>query len=113
FWLRGHAGSGKSALATTIARHFDTGNERCLGSSFFFDKAIPRRARDVLWKISRDLAGFNPLFRKALVGILTAQPDLKETSSISRQFEKLILEPARMASFSGSILIVIDALDEC
>ncbi|KZS88473.1 hypothetical protein SISNIDRAFT_490073 [Sistotremastrum niveocremeum HHB9708] len=113
FWLRGHAGSGKSALATTIARHFDTGNERCLGSSFFFDKAIPRRARDVLWKISRDLAGLNPLFRKALVGILTAQPDLKETSSIPRQFEKLILEPARMADFSGSILIVIDALDEC
>ncbi|KZS88472.1 WD40 repeat-like protein, partial [Sistotremastrum niveocremeum HHB9708] len=113
FWLLGHAGSGKSALAHTIAKQFHERN--CLGSSFFFDasNAVTRRAEDLFSTIARNLAGLIPSYREALVDVIEKSADLSSTLSVRRQFEELILNPAHKAKYEGNILIVVDALDEC
>src|SRR4051794_23062056 len=64
-WLSGLAGTGKSAIAHTVARVFD--ELRRLGSSFFFDVSIQQRHIDRLFSsISVDLADLDPEWRKSL-----------------------------------------------
>ncbi|KZT40432.1 WD40 repeat-like protein [Sistotremastrum suecicum HHB10207 ss-3] len=113
FWLKGFAGSGKSAVAHTIAHRFHSGKR--LGSSYIFDEsqATERRADTVFSKISRDLAAISDGWKDSLGKIIKNSPDLRHTPSVRRQFEELILGPARDVMFIGPILIVIDALDEC
>ncbi|KZS91853.1 WD40 repeat-like protein, partial [Sistotremastrum niveocremeum HHB9708] len=113
FWLKGFAGSGKSAVAHTIAHRFHSGKR--LGSSYIFDEshATERRADTVFSKISRDLAAISDGWKDSLGKIIKNSPDLRHTSSVRRQFEELILAPAKDVVFIGPILIVIDALDEC
>ncbi|KZT40292.1 hypothetical protein SISSUDRAFT_1018996 [Sistotremastrum suecicum HHB10207 ss-3] len=117
FWMKGFAGSGKSAVAHTIANLFHTGKR--LGcqhwSSFIFDEshAVERRADRVFSKISRDLAAVSDSWKSALGKIIQDSPDLRHTPSVRRQFEELVLAPAKEVVFIGPILIVIDALDEC
>ncbi|KZT38410.1 WD40 repeat-like protein [Sistotremastrum suecicum HHB10207 ss-3] len=112
-WLKGFAGSGKSAIAHTSAHLFSP--SRRLGSSFIFDasRASERRAEIVFRTISRDLAGVNRQWKTCLTKIIRENPDLRHTSSVRRQFEHLLLAPALQLEFIGPILIVIDALDEC
>ncbi|KZS91859.1 hypothetical protein SISNIDRAFT_397550, partial [Sistotremastrum niveocremeum HHB9708] len=113
FWMKGFAGSGKSAVAHTIAHRFHSGKR--LGSSYIFDEshAVDRRADTVFSKISRDLAAISDSWKSALGKIIQDSPDLRHTPSVRRQFEELILAPAKDVMFIGPILIVIDALDEC
>ncbi|KZT31350.1 hypothetical protein SISSUDRAFT_1103569, partial [Sistotremastrum suecicum HHB10207 ss-3] len=113
FWMKGFAGSGKSAVAHTLADRFHTGKR--LGSSYIFDEshAVERRADNVFSKISRDLAAISEGWRSSLGNIIQNSPDLRHTPSVRRQFEELILAPAKEVVFIGPILIVIDALDEC
>ncbi|KZS95329.1 WD40 repeat-like protein, partial [Sistotremastrum niveocremeum HHB9708] len=112
-WLKGFAGSGKSAIAHTSAHLFSP--SRRLGSSFIFDasRTSERRAEVVFRTISRDLAGVNRQWKTCLTKIIRENPDLRHTSSVRRQFEQLLLAPALQLEFIGPILIVIDALDEC
>ncbi|KZT31837.1 hypothetical protein SISSUDRAFT_1067423 [Sistotremastrum suecicum HHB10207 ss-3] len=113
FWLKGFAGSGKSAVAHTIAHRFHSGKR--LGSSYIFDEshAAERRADTIFSKISRDLAAISDDWKSSLGKIIKNSPDLRHTPSVRRQFEELILGPAKDVVFIGPILIVIDALDEC
>ncbi|KZS88516.1 WD40 repeat-like protein [Sistotremastrum niveocremeum HHB9708] len=113
FWLKGFAGLGKSALANAVADRFTKGKR--LGSSFMFDQsnADKRRAEAVFSKISRDIAGHLPVWKQALGFIIQEHPDLRESPSVRRQFEELILRPAWSVTLTGPLLVVIDALDEC
>ncbi|KZT34382.1 WD40 repeat-like protein [Sistotremastrum suecicum HHB10207 ss-3] len=113
FWLNGFAGSGKSAIAHTVANLFSSGKR--LGGTYIFDAshATERRADTVFSKISRDLAGMSNDWKKALGAVVQESPELRHTPSVRRQFDELILRPAKEMTFVGPILIVIDALDEC
>ncbi|KAI6003150.1 hypothetical protein EDD15DRAFT_2157457 [Pisolithus albus] len=113
-WLHGQAGRGKSAIAHTIASWFkDTGG---LGSCFCFarDRQGEHREEKMLTTIARDLAGHYPVFRRALAHALAEDHTLKTTPDLSQQWQKLILEPLSRAKggIVGSVVVVIDALDE-
>ncbi|KZT35606.1 WD40 repeat-like protein [Sistotremastrum suecicum HHB10207 ss-3] len=111
-WLSGVAGSGKSAIAHTVAANLAAIGR--LGSAFFFDeaRANEQNAAAIFPHISRDLAEAIPQWKKALDPIIQ-NTRIRRTSSVKDQFEHLILHPARECKFIGPILIVIDALDEC
>ncbi|KIO07954.1 hypothetical protein M404DRAFT_378001 [Pisolithus tinctorius Marx 270] len=114
FWLYGQAGRGKSAIAHTISLWLkDTGG---FGSCFCFarDRQAERREEKIFTTIARDLADRDRTFRRALADILGEDHSLKTTSDVTLQWEKLILEPLSKASSTiiGSMIVVIDALDE-
>lgn len=111
FWLNGLAGSGKSAIAQTVAeRCFANGT---LGASFFCSSGANLKGQDkfntIFPSLAYQLAYQYPDFRSTLVPHLRFNPGI-EYESLSRQVEKLIVEPLQSANIK--IVIVIDALDE-
>jgi len=114
FWLSGQAGKGKSAIAHTVAAWAD--GLGVLGSCFCFarDRQAERRHEKMFTTIARDLAGRDPFLRRALAGAISADPSLKSTADIERQWRRLVLEPLSKVSADTlrTMVVVIDALDE-
>lgn len=113
FWLYGVAGSGKSAIARTIGEQFD-GIDR-LGCFFFFvkEESLARPVNRLFSTISRNIADLVPEWRQALSATLKkGSKAMRTTSSISAQFNRFILQPARKINATRRIVVVIDALDE-
>ena len=114
FCLHGTAGSGKSAIAHTIAHRFETLGR--LGSFFCFDRnrAAERRHEKIFATIAQDLADCDPQLRKALAAAVRHKTSLRNTPDVLRQWQELIVQPAKAMSdaMAGPIIIVIDALDE-
>ncbi|KZT41000.1 hypothetical protein SISSUDRAFT_383383 [Sistotremastrum suecicum HHB10207 ss-3] len=118
FWLRGVAGSGKSAISHSIAHRFD--QTKRLGCSFFFPENLenankkrgPRlTAEYVVRNVVTGLSNLIDQFRKSVVDKAT-QRELRQTDSITRQFEELFRDPSADVQFVGPFLIVIDGLDK-
>ena len=111
--LTGVAGSGKSAVAHSIARLYD-GQER-LGSSYCFSSAdvVKRNPENLFSTIGRDLADRDPHYRSAMWGVLKNNRALRMSTSPAEQVNRLIIEPSQHLHAVGPIVIVIDALDEC
>ena len=110
FWLNGLAGTGKSTIAQTFAE--TTFADGKLGASFFCSRDFMDRnnLQMIFPTLSFQLAYRYPLFRRELLRILKATPDVGRESLCS-QMEKLIVGPLRATSITT--LIIIDALDEC
>ncbi|KZT54162.1 WD40 repeat-like protein [Calocera cornea HHB12733] len=108
-FLMGPAGTGKSTIAHTIAFQFDTMKQ--LGSSFCFN-ASTRKPESLSRNVARNLATFHPAFKAALWESVGGDTFLCTTNDLDMQFDKFILEPAQALAMSGTIIIVIDALDE-
>ncbi|THG93876.1 hypothetical protein EW026_g7475 [Hermanssonia centrifuga] len=106
--LTGEAGTGKSAIACSVAVEF-----AALGCSFGFKRGIAERCNslNLFPTIARDLAHFDDSFRRALCAGVGNDKALQTTSSLEVQFQHFIKNP--MAGISRPILVVIDALDEC
>ena len=110
FWLNGLAGTGKSTITQTVAETaFADGR---LGASFFCSRDFADRSnlQAIFPTIAFQLAYQYPLFRKELLCVLKARPDVGRESLCS-QMEKLLVGPLKASRVST--LIVIDALDEC
>jgi hypothetical protein len=104
------AGTGKSTIAQTFAEtSFADGT---LGASFFCSRDFEDRSnlRTIFPTLAFQLAYQYPPFRKELVKVLKARPDVGQESLCS-QIEKLIVGPLRATGIPT--LIIIDALDEC
>ena len=112
FLLSGVAGSGKSAIAHTIAHLFD--EQKRLGSSYCFAHAdqANRRPDNLLSTIALDIADIDQHWKMSLDIIVKGNRSLRTTGSAIEQFKKFILEPAKALTTVGPILVVIDALDE-
>ncbi|KIJ28504.1 hypothetical protein M422DRAFT_189651, partial [Sphaerobolus stellatus SS14] len=80
--LTGGAGTGKSAIAHTIAERFDAGLR--LGSSCFFDSTIPMRKDmvHVFRIIARDLASFDQDIKAKLWEIIKENQSIRTTENI-------------------------------
>ncbi|KAI6158598.1 hypothetical protein EDD17DRAFT_1877351 [Pisolithus thermaeus] len=113
-WLHGQEGSGKSAIAHTVASRIkDVGG---FGSCFCFarDKQAEHREQKIFATIARGLADRNPAFRRALADVVSRDYDLKSTCDVVQQWQQLILEPLSKVrgSIVGNVVMVIDGLDE-
>ncbi|KAI5856232.1 WD40-repeat-containing domain protein [Tricharina praecox] len=110
FWLNGMAGTGKSTIARTVAGKW--ASERRLGASFFFSRGegyLARASRfftTIAYQLAR--SGLAPAVREAIC----AYPDIPR-KNMSEQWKHLILEPLSQPSQMQSLILVIDALDEC
>lgn len=117
FWLSGLAGTGKSTISRTVAQRLDGD---CLGGSFFFKRGGGDRshARRFFPTLAYQLACMLPWWYEQLLKTLSAEPGII-TKDIRKQFAALIQKPLEEesnipdATSARSLVVVIDALDEC
>ncbi|KIL63115.1 hypothetical protein M378DRAFT_55838, partial [Amanita muscaria Koide BX008] len=112
-WLSGPAGTGKSAIAHSVARWWME-EHGGIGSCFCFNRQATTRHERLFPTIALDLAARIPALKNSLNKLITSQPALATTADVTQQWRKLLQEP--LTNIPGGIaepvLIVIDALDE-
>ena len=110
--LTGAAGSGKSAVAHSIARLYD--GQKRLGSSYCFTSTdvANRSPKNLFSTIARDLCDHDPQYKSALWQVVKDDRALRTSQSPTEQVEKLIIEPSKHLHGIGPLVVVIDALDE-
>ncbi|KAG5802412.1 hypothetical protein H9Q74_013588 [Fusarium xylarioides] len=116
FWLNGMAGTGKSTLSRTVARSHSKKGDLC-GNFFFKRGEIDRgNLNKLMPTLAHQLALSTPEVAFFVKKTLDANPTVVG-KSVKEQFEKLVLGPlseaAATATVSSSVVMVIDALDEC
>ncbi|KAE9386185.1 hypothetical protein BT96DRAFT_1026345 [Gymnopus androsaceus JB14] len=116
FLLTGATGTGKSAIAHSIAGHYNALGR--LGSSIFADLPQDPLTRSGLPTllfptIARDLADLDPQYRHVLWNVIESKKALRKALDPVEQCEKFIVAPSNSLAISGPIVIVMDALDEC
>ncbi|KAF8960137.1 hypothetical protein BDZ97DRAFT_1666289 [Flammula alnicola] len=119
-WLYGGAGTGKSAIAQSIAEWADA--EMCLVSSFFFSRSDPSQndGDKLMATIAHQICRNVPGARYFIEAAINEDPLIFECS-LQSQLTSLIIEPLRqhqihMGYFSDPAnprLVIIDGLDEC
>ncbi|KAF7341328.1 WD40 repeat-like protein [Mycena venus] len=113
-WLSGVAGSGKSTISTTVSESFREIDR--LGAFLFFDRNHSTRSDPgaVIRTIAYSLALFNSHIGDAISATIRRGPAIVN-APIRKQFKTLLLDPLKSAEqhIQGSILIILDALDEC
>jgi len=112
FWLNGAAGTGKSAIAHTLAVRFNQYNE--LGSFLCFDRnyLAERRHEKIFSTMAYDLASQNPGVKQRLAATIRERNWLKQTTDIIQQWESLLVKPSAQLPTDHPIVLIIDALDE-
>ncbi|KIM73294.1 hypothetical protein PILCRDRAFT_81288, partial [Piloderma croceum F 1598] len=112
-WIHGLAGSGKSALSTTIANTFrDSGQ---LGAFLFFDRDVTERSNPttVIRTLAHQLGTSDSRIGATIRTAIERNPNIT-ISPLTRQFRKLVLEPLSEIEFNApTIVVVLDALDKC
>jgi hypothetical protein len=116
FWLNGMAGTGKSTIARTVAKSFR--QKGLLGASFFFKRGEGDcgNARRFFPTIATQLTFEVHQLAPHIAKVIEANPTIS-TKSLKEQFDKLLLQPLSQLELRNqsisTMLIVIDALDEC
>ncbi|KAF5722882.1 trp-asp repeat containing protein [Fusarium mundagurra] len=116
FWLNGMAGTGKSTVSRTVAQW--QLERHCLGASFFFKRGEASRGNmsKLIPTLARQLAMHIPRITSSIKKAIDADPSLP-TKTLAEQFDKLFKYPLKERASSSSepksLVIVIDALDEC
>ena len=116
FWLNGMAGTGKSTISRTVARHFADGHR--LGASFFFKRGDGDRGKVTKFftTIAAQLVSAVPAVAVHVRNAIESDPGVVG-KAMREQFEKLVFEPLSKitpnASQASGLVIVVDALDEC
>jgi hypothetical protein len=115
FWLNGLAGTGKSTIARTLCLHLHPMHgQKLLGASFFISRDQPDRrdASNIVRSIAYQLAVASRPVSDALCANLRQTPP-SAPRSLQQQIVDFIVGPARKLETMASLIIVIDALDEC
>ncbi|KAG6377914.1 WD40-repeat-containing domain protein [Boletus reticuloceps] len=110
--LTGVAGSGKSAVAHSIARLYD-GQQR-LGSSYCFLRSdvTRRNPSNFFSTIALDLSDHDSQYKAELCQVVENNRSLRTSISLSEQVRRLIVEPSKHLDTIGPLIVVVDALDE-
>jgi hypothetical protein len=110
-WLNGMAGTGKSAISTTFAKNMD--DEGLLGATFFIDRQVADRTdpHRIIQSLAYDLAERESGRLHALWSALRAKPTIRDMP-LREQIQALIKRPLD-GTYSDTLVIVIDGLDEC
>ncbi|KZP23194.1 WD40 repeat-like protein [Athelia psychrophila] len=115
-WLYGPAGTGKSAVAATVATHFSEMGR--LGAFVGFDRASPEQGRPstAVKSLARQLAEYDGRLRTSITQTINDGPKASVLrASLSDKFDRLIVKP--LASIptlpgEGPIVVVLDGLYE-
>ncbi|KAI5801306.1 hypothetical protein EDC01DRAFT_764815, partial [Geopyxis carbonaria] len=118
FWLDGKAGSGKSTVARTVARHLRDQNR--LGAGFFFCRTQSdlRNSAKFITTVAVQLANNLPTLKNHICKAVAEIPDIAKRS-LGEQWKYLIFRPlSRLKTATNQVkqkrlVVVIDALDEC
>ena len=115
FWLNGMAGTGKSTIARTVAHKYS--KIKRLGASFFFSRGggDVSHADKFFTTIAWQLANTFPTLHHHICQAITEHKDIA-TQTLRDQWDKLILRSLaklNATSVQSSLIIIIDALDEC
>ncbi|KAH6883823.1 hypothetical protein B0T10DRAFT_445692, partial [Thelonectria olida] len=116
FWLNGMAGTGKSTISRTTARSRSELGD--LGASFFFKRGETDRANLIKFfpTLARQLATRVPGLAIHIKDVIDADSGI-HGKAVREQFDKLILKPLssipQTSRNASSLVIVVDALDEC
>jgi hypothetical protein len=112
FWLSGLAGTGKSTIARTLCQRLrDRG---MLGASYFISRQYQsrRNASNIVRTLAHQLALRERAFAGALCSVLRERP-MSAARSLEMEIEDFIGQPAGTLGAASSLVIVLDALDEC
>ncbi|EKM81459.1 hypothetical protein AGABI1DRAFT_111777 [Agaricus bisporus var. burnettii JB137-S8] len=113
-WVRGRAGTGKSAIAQTFAESCDGWGRH--GGSYFFSRIAGRtKLETVIPTLVYQLAHAIPEY-KALISTELANNSLLLRNSPIVQFKRLIIEPLSALQRQcprEPMIIILDGLDEC
>ncbi|KAL3476573.1 quinon protein alcohol dehydrogenase-like superfamily [Aspergillus californicus] len=114
FWLSGMAGTGKSTILITLSRYLKS--KQLLGASFFFKRGEEDRgnAKKLFPTLIQQLALSVPQLASSIRKVIEDNPYIAE-KALNEQFDKLLLQPLLELDQDQdtTIIIVIDALDEC
>jgi hypothetical protein len=112
FWLNGLAGTGKSTIAATACARLH--NKQLLGASFFISRqqADTRDPRGIVRSIAHQLASCNSLIEEALCAKLH-ESSASVPRPLYKQITDFVITPAQGLDKQATLVIVIDALDEC
>jgi hypothetical protein len=114
FWLNGMAGTGKSTIARTAAREYK--DQGILGATFFFKRGEADRsnAKYLIPTLTKQLVGKHRRLAPHVLDAVREDPHIS-SNSLCEQFKMLLYRPLVKLdeSKSTTIVIVIDALDEC
>ncbi|KAI5121548.1 hypothetical protein M0805_002606 [Coniferiporia weirii] len=115
FWLHGVAGSGKSAIANSVAHMF---RQEMRLSGCFFCKRDDTECRDpkrVFPTLAYHLSKWHKGYRSAVLSVVRGENEPKLTQSLQWQFDLLFKEPLTSLEDMppGPLVVVLDALDEC
>ncbi|EXL39519.1 hypothetical protein FOCG_17876 [Fusarium oxysporum f. sp. radicis-lycopersici 26381] len=116
FWLNGKAGTGKSTISRTVAG--SRSKQGDLGASFFFKRGEVDRGNlsKFVSTMARCLVWSTPAVAPFIKSAVNADPAIAD-KAVREQFEKLVREPLLKATVTllsrPSVVIVVDALDEC
>ena len=119
-WIAGMAGTGKTSIALTLCRMLWLDESMFLGGSFFCSRSAGSVERTDVKRIVPTLATLlarqYPWFASYLAKQISETPDVAHWS-VRSQIEQLIEQPlaelALETCYTGQIVFVIDALDEC
>ncbi|KAI5115149.1 hypothetical protein M0805_009449, partial [Coniferiporia weirii] len=119
FWLHGMAGSGKSAIANSVAHMFE--EQRCLLGCFFCKKDDPecRVPMNVIPTLAMHFSKWHQTYRSMVASVIQGGDGPKLTQSLQWQFELLMRNPLTSLSVGCKdipprpLIVVVDALDEC
>src|SRR3984957_1833129 len=111
-WLHGLAGSGKSSIATTIAKHFR--RLRRLAAFLPFARKALSDPFSVIKTLAYRLGSFDPRIGSIISAAISNNAEF-DTGSLAEQFELLLQPLSGLDSLQadGPIVVILDALDEC
>ncbi|KAF7332967.1 YVTN repeat-like/Quino protein amine dehydrogenase [Mycena venus] len=110
-WMHAHAGSGKSAISTTMANVFE--REGRLGSFVFFNRDVEERSEPsgMIRTIAYQLGCHRKDIADGIRGCVEKQPRISELT-LEVQFQRLLVDPLTSINIKDRVVIIIDALDE-
>ncbi|KIO30953.1 hypothetical protein M407DRAFT_68604, partial [Tulasnella calospora MUT 4182] len=111
-WMRGMAGRGKSAIASTVAYRWRFNAATAI---FHFRRGQKASDTGLVCALARQLGGNDlvPELKKPILEAVANDEDIGQ-KRLQDQFQKLFAAPlAKLPSESAPVLLIIDALDEC
>lgn len=109
FWLSARAGTGKTAISSMLTWRYP----EHIGAAHFckFNNSDRVNPKVMISSIAYQLSEVLPAYHDKLLTLM--ELDTLFEKNATRMFEYLIVEPLSQISHDNTLLVVIDALDEC